>query len=508
MASYTVCLQKEGQPLRTVVVGENGVVIGRAPESDLCISDVWVSRHHARLRVAEGRLVIEDLDSRNGFKVNGLRTQSSVLTPSDIVTLGTYSLLIEDEDEYAALEDLETQIPFDSLTELPSRVASQAHSWPLRLLYETSQILARSNGGRPLDEVLKLIQRDMPKLRAFFVWCLNGASFTLGPSTQGNDPNVPLSQTVMHYVARSKNAVLTTAGMSDPRFSRASVFQHGVQAVMCVPLHGRERLFGLLYVDCSERSAAFNMQLLESFSVLGQMVGVALENEALMEERVRQAHLAAIGKTVAGTSHHMKNILTGMVASIDLMQEAYKKEKWKTFGSGMRILERSVERFQRVVKNMLAYSKGVQVLKAPSSINTIVQEAVDTLRSRADQQGVGISWTPCIESSVQVDPEQIYEVALNLIGNALDACAHGDSINVSTQQNREVTQIIVRDTGAGIDPEILPRLREPFFTTKQSSGTGLGLAVSYQIVEAHGGNIEIESAPGDGSTFTIVLPNS
>jgi two-component system NtrC family sensor kinase len=107
---------------------------------------------------------------------------------------------------------------------------------------------------------------------------------------------------------------------------------------------------------------------------------------------------------------------------------------------------------------------------------------------------------------VKADPVQIEQVLMNLVQNAIQAMPHGGSLSVRLEQNNEAVAVAVRDTGIGIPPKHLNRIFDPFFTTKPpGEGTGLGLSVSYGIVARHGGRIDVQSAVGEGTTFTVWL---
>jgi signal transduction histidine kinase len=162
------------------------------------------------------------------------------------------------------------------------------------------------------------------------------------------------------------------------------------------------------------------------------------------------------------------------------------------------------------VKNLLTFSRTAPMNMVSTDLNAVVDRGVRLLRHQTEMNGIELH----LElgqglPKIQCDPGQIEQVVLALVMNAIDAVPRGGNLWVGTRANEAATEVAieVRDDGSGIAPEILPRLFEPFLTTKESGkGVGLGLAVSENIVERHEGRIEVQSELGKGTTFTVTLP--
>jgi two-component system NtrC family sensor kinase len=163
-----------------------------------------------------------------------------------------------------------------------------------------------------------------------------------------------------------------------------------------------------------------------------------------------------------------------------------------------------------LVKNLLTFSRTTPINLRPTNLNQIIDRALRLIQHQLDLAAVQIQLDLDAELPMVIcDGAQIEQVLLALMMNALDALPQGGNLWVTTRLSREdnAIRIVVRDDGCGIAPEILPRLFEPFLTTKETGrGVGLGLAISRSILERHNGDIEVQSEVGRGTTFTVTLP--
>jgi signal transduction histidine kinase len=174
----------------------------------------------------------------------------------------------------------------------------------------------------------------------------------------------------------------------------------------------------------------------------------------------------------------------------------------------LRIVVRETERARNIVRQLLNFGREVNIKPVKISINRPVEEIMESLVAQEAFKGIELSMTLGENlPDVYVDPAQIGQVVLNLSLNAIHAITAPGKIEVSTRVMDTFVEIIFRDTGSGIAPEHLSKIFDPFFTTKgETKGTGLGLAVSYGIIKKHGGDIEVASVVGQGTTFTVKVP--
>ena len=170
------------------------------------------------------------------------------------------------------------------------------------------------------------------------------------------------------------------------------------------------------------------------------------------------------------------------------------------------IMARGAERTTAIVRDLRSFSRLGEAARKPVDLQDSLEVTLRLLESRwRDRLTIHRDYTAM--PPVECDPGQVNQVFMNLLANACDATPAGGNIWVSTQLRGEDACVTIRDDGAGIPPESLGRIFEPFFTTKDvGSGTGLGLAIAHGIVETHGGRLEVESTPGAGATFRVLLP--
>jgi signal transduction histidine kinase len=226
----------------------------------------------------------------------------------------------------------------------------------------------------------------------------------------------------------------------------------------------------------------------------------ATHRQLLAEARLReQERLAQLGQMAATVAHEIRNPLSIMKGSAEVLA--------KKFGeSGRELISyiiEEIERLNRLVDNFLRFARRPQLNLASLSLPEFLSELLAPMR----QDGVQIE-VPENLPPVLADRDALQQILLNLIRNAREACPENCTITVTARSVRRPgrgVQIQVSDTGPGIPPEVLPRVFEPFFSTR-ATGSGLGLAICKQLTEAMGGTIEIHSEPGRGTTVSVWLP--
>ena len=223
--------------------------------------------------------------------------------------------------------------------------------------------------------------------------------------------------------------------------------------------------------------------------------------------------LAAIGQLAAGVMHEINNPLATISASVAAIQGSV-REGSAADGSVdeyLEIIDKEVDRCSRIVDSLLDFSRPKPTSKAPAALNAILENALFLVKHhRRFKRLAVVKQLDPTDPRTLADPEQLVQVLLALMLNAVDAMEGGGELMLRTGRNphrRDEVLLEVCDTGVGIPPDHQGKIFEPFFTTKPPGrGTGLGLSVCYGIVEDHHGRIEVESTPGRGSTFRVLLP--
>jgi len=232
------------------------------------------------------------------------------------------------------------------------------------------------------------------------------------------------------------------------------------------------------------------------------------EIRTLKKEIERSERLASIGRLAAGIAHEIRNPLSSIKGFATYFKERYREvpEDQKTAD----VLIQEVERLNRVIGQLLEFARPLNLRKQPASLGTLIQHSLKVIKGEADKKGVMINLDDASEAvKVSVDPDRFQQVLLNLHLNSIESMAEGGSLDVELRRDEDSENVVVNisDTGSGIREEDLPHVFDPYFTTK-SSGTGLGLAIVHNIVEAHGGQVRVQSRLGQGTTVTISLPSS
>ena len=224
-----------------------------------------------------------------------------------------------------------------------------------------------------------------------------------------------------------------------------------------------------------------------------------LEQEALQFEKLK-----AVSTLAAGMAHEIKNPLTAIKTFGEYLPERHNDPAFvKQFSE---ILDHEVNRIQRIVQELLTFAKPKPPQLKPVDLAPLINSTLNLLSG--DLRKRQVQWTTnCQHNGVtfKADSDQLRQVLINLIQNAADAMPGGGNLTISTQANDGYLELIISDTGQGIPKELLPRIFDPFVTTKEH-GNGLGLAMVHSIIQAHRGTIRAASTPGRGTTFTVRLP--
>ncbi len=230
------------------------------------------------------------------------------------------------------------------------------------------------------------------------------------------------------------------------------------------------------------------------------------EVRALRSEIERSRRLASVGRLAAGVAHEIRNPLSSIKGFATYFKQRYQDVPEDRQTAGIMIQE--VDRLNRVVSQLLEFARPVTVSPTAASFKTILEDSLKVIERQAQDKQITISTRNSAHiDKVEIDPDRINQVLLNLYLNAIEAMEPGGrlQIEVSGSGANSGLKIRVSDTGHGISGEDLSRIFDPYFTTK-SSGTGLGLAIAHNIVETMGGTIEVKSEAGQGTTFTLTIP--
>jgi signal transduction histidine kinase len=254
-----------------------------------------------------------------------------------------------------------------------------------------------------------------------------------------------------------------------------------------------------------ERGPSEVAELAHDFNVMGRAI------EERERELVRSERLVAVGKMAAMITHEVRNPLSSIGLNTELLEEELADlppDQATEARSLCRSITTEVDRLTAITEEYLQFARLPQPKLSPEAVDRLVQNLVNFEREQMALRGVDLRVTIDDELPlVMVDEGQLRQSLLNLLRNAGDAVEEvgGGAVRVAVRAAGDRVEISVEDEGAGISPELLSKLFEPFFSTKDG-GTGLGLALTHQIIHEHGGEIRVDSEPGHGARFTIALP--
>jgi len=325
---------------------------------------------------------------------------------------------------------------------------------------------------------------------------------------------------IVGYAVQSGEPLFVNNVERDPHFL-AEVDEVGVtaRAILCVPLKIYDRVVGAIEV-INKLDDVFTEQDEELLQAMAASVAVAVENANLYSELtdfarelersqaqlVQAEKMAAIGRLAASVAHEINNPLQAIHNSLHLsLHESLADDKRKQY---LGMAQGEVQRLIEIVQRMLDFYRPSRGGVVSTDVNGVVENVLALTQRRLQHGGVQVdaNLDPDLPFVPMVS-DQITQVFLNILINAIEAMPGGGEMRLETRlaEGGDWVLVLFTDSGAGMAPEQISNLFEPFYTTK-SDGTGLGLAISYGIVERHGGTIDVESQPGEGTTFVVKLP--
>lgn len=221
-------------------------------------------------------------------------------------------------------------------------------------------------------------------------------------------------------------------------------------------------------------------------------------------EMARAEHLATLGELATGLAHEIRNPLAGIAGVVEVMSHQLPPDTPSR--AVLSDVQEEIVHIQRILNDLLAYARPRPPQFHLADLNATAEQAVLLARQQTRAKPIEILFQPdATLPQLAHDPAQIQQVLLNLVLNGIQAIPERGTVRVTTSQHDNELVVRVADTGCGIDPDALPRIFKPFFTTR-TEGTGLGLPLAKGIIEAHAGSIEVTSKVGKGTEFSVHLP--
>jgi signal transduction histidine kinase len=254
--------------------------------------------------------------------------------------------------------------------------------------------------------------------------------------------------------------------------------------------------------------AAILMFLIHRFSIPALDNAIA-QLETTQAQLIHSEKMSAIGEIYAGLTHEINNPLGVMIGKLDLLLKSAREHQLSSeWTRDLEVINRNGLRIAELVRSLLIFARKNTLTFSPTVLNQTISEVLELVEKPFAKQSIRIEsqFDPKL-SYCHGSPNHLQQVFLNLLNNARDAMPQGGTITLRTYGKNGSVIAEVEDTGTGIARENRKRVFEPFFTTKGlGKGTGLGLSVAYGIIKTHGGDIEVESTPGKGTRFRVILP--
>ncbi len=455
-----------------------------------------------------------------------------------IIAVSAYRPQAYNEDEERLLNLIADQVAV-AVDNARLYVATQARADELALLNEigtslTSQLDFSAIVREALSRIHRLFQASEVALLQVDSWSgeLRFAQ-TLVDGIFGEHPlHVQPGEGFAGWVLEHRQPVLSSNAGDDPRFSPA-VDQYASftpRGLMAVPLCTPEQMIGVLEVT-RRQEEAFTMSHLHTLQGLASMMTIALVNarlyseiKNLLREReqaqaqlVHAEKMSALGRLMISISHEINNPLQAIQFSLSLVEEdVARRSRSAAAVEYIRRIHTEVERISEIVRRMRDFYRPAHEGRRSTDVHAVLDAVLDLCGKQLEHNHIEVEriYTPDL-GPIQSNPDHLKQVFLNLVLNAIDAMPNGGKLTVTTlvedtamdadHLGLRVVRIAFCDTGIGMSPEVQSHLFEPFFTTKEG-GSGLGLSISYGIIQSLGGQIRVTSAEGQGSTFTVVLP--
>jgi signal transduction histidine kinase len=305
-----------------------------------------------------------------------------------------------------------------------------------------------------------------------------------------------------------------------------------LHSLVVIPLLAKEKALGAIAADFVEPKKTITKEALESVMIFSQQAGLAIHNAFMyqelktfsqqMEEKIqkttadlkkteaqliRSEKLAALGQLAAGIAHEIRNPLTSINILIHSLMDNL--PSGNSHKEDLKVIEEEINRINEIVDQFLRFAKPGPPLLDSMDVVSVFEETLQLLRPQMERQRIVVQKEFQALPIILMDREQMKQAILNLLLNAIQAMPGGGDLTLRGQNSKDgqYINISIQDSGVGIPDEDISKLFDPFFSKKEG-GMGLGLSITHRIIDQHRGKIEVESAPGKGTVFTIWLPIS
>ncbi len=537
---------------KPIPVSPNRATIGRSLQSAIILTSDSVSRRHAVMISREGNYYVKDMDSRNGTFINGEKVTISRVDHHDRITFGNQTFLflkksgergrqatdhIIDANSTIVLsrEDIEPSgflayapecarfslFPQKESATQPEeqeiKTLKQAHH-RLSLIYRFSERLRTTQNPREiLRDGLDLILEAVPPAERAAIMLRSGRSGTLEVAASRNrskedcGTGIQVSRTLLDWVLTEKMALMTQNVADDIRLKDSeSIKVDHLNAVICVPVIVTGKVIGILYVDSVNLFEQMTQEDVAFTAAVANELALTIVNIQLQKSAIHNERMAAIGLTVSNLAHNIKNLAMINQNAVDLMQIHLNRIGDEKTDTCWKIIRNSLTQINNLSVEMLEYVSEQELSPTSTDINRTILAHTDHLSQGLEKKGLTFTFELSPENPRwMIDAKQFQRALLNIIVNAIDAVGNKPDgkicITTAVEEGRRLV-VAVQDNGSGIDPDKQHKIFDLFYTTKGTSGSGLGLPMVNKFIESSGGKLSVVSEKGVGSTFQMIFP--
>jgi K+-sensing histidine kinase KdpD len=482
--------------------GADEITVGRSDKATITLGGGTISRKHVRLWQEEGIIAAEDLGSRNGIKINGIRTRSGSLSTGDRLEVGNFVFVVaSDENPSPDLVapskvkkgESDGQAMQKRMLQDPDANVNAALVQATRLqtyLFEPEKLYV---------QMLKVVMQTIQAQRAYLVARQPGnREMQVLANVHRNGADGPaLNATTVEHVF-SRRTPIITGDTSDPEYAlKNKADQPGV---ICAPLLGRKGCLGVLYLDSGWTPSRFVAANMEDLKAFGIAFGITLENATLAEEmRVEDARrganqaASALGKTL----FELAGVLADDVANA---QQAGDESNWDD-------LKQHAAVQQRLAQHLVGFGSLDMLSRSPLNINKLVERALLELKPEIEAKGAAVDFRHDARAVAYADQHQVYTVVVTLLRLAVTLCAHTDGlVSVTTENKTDGCYFIAKSNGANLPATAPAQIAEGLVSAAGMGADGIALAYSNAIIEGHSGKMRVRVDDGEGFYVAVVIP--
>jgi two-component system, NtrC family, sensor kinase len=400
----------------------------------------------------------------------------------------------------------------------------KASSNIFEIFYRTFRDISRSvHSSTKVDEVLSLVVRKSTEIlqaRGALIRILNLESHKMdlfaayGLSERYLSKGHVSSETIITDLCKLNQVILIRDIDKNPRIQYPREFlDEGFRMALDIPLKMNEDVIGIIRVFF-DQPRDFSERELDFLAAVAEQSALALDKARFIEAQesrykhlvIQTEKLTALGRMAAGIAHEINNPMGGILVYTTMLMDQV--PEGGPLREGLDVIAQETLRCKRIIQELLDFSRERPPLKKMSDVNSVMEKALRILENEFRLRRIQLEkkLSPGLPPAF-LDANQIQQVFMNILINALEATQERGKVKVVTRPGPDGETVIVEilDNGCGIPSENLAKLFEPFFSTKDK-GTGLGLSVSFGIVQNHQGQIDVSSLPGSGTHFSITLP--